>query len=197
MNPAAKARGASAVAATIQAAEGGGFIAIASDDQLDRDGERILGGALAPLPDSIPINLGHTMSPSDTIARGRPYYDLDRLMVDATFASTRDAQEVRQKVADGVLDSRSIVFIGKQWETIDGVRTCVRGELLGADIVAIPSNSRARVLSVRGLSVTQQARQVANQTLVDLARLEVADAKTLLRRTDTPSDIARRLLKEL
>jgi phage head maturation protease len=47
----------------------------------------------------------------------------DELRVDASFASTSDAQVVRQKVADGIIDSMSIVFRALRWEDIDGVRT--------------------------------------------------------------------------
>lgn len=184
MNPALKARGASSLPAGIERVDGGGFVAIASDGDLDRDGERIRGAAFAPLPDSIPIHLDHTMSAASVVARGRPYYDLDRLMVEATFASTKDAQDVRQKVADGVIDSLSIVFLGKQWEDIDGVRTCVRGELLAADLVSIPSNARARVLSVRGLSPTQQARALCREVERDMVRMEIRSAKRLLAATD-------------
>lgn len=87
------------------------------------------------------------MSAASLVARGRPYYSGDQLLVEASFASTKDAQEVRQKVADGVIDSLSIVFLGKRWETIDGVRTCVSGELLAADLVSVPSNARASALA--------------------------------------------------
>jgi phage head maturation protease len=95
------------------------------------------------LPPAIPIHIDHTFSSATTVARGRPYYDGERLMVEATFASTRDAQDVRQKVADGVLDSLSIAFRGLQWKDLDGVRTCVKGELLAAEIVSVrPTRAR-------------------------------------------------------
>lgn len=201
MNPQLKAAGASSIAATIQHVDGGGFVAIASDGNLDRDGERVQPGALSWETPTVPIHVGHTMNPQDVVARGRPYYDLDNLMVDATFGSHKDAQEVRQKVADGTLDSLSIVFLGKQWETIDGVRTCVRGDLLAADLVSIPSNSRARILSVRSMapgSYGAQARALCWEVERDLARLEIAQAKALLARTrPTARDTVDRFLRSL
>lgn len=182
MNPRLKAAGASSVGADITEADGGGFVAIASNGDLDRDGERIQPGCMSPLPESIPIHLDHTMSAATVVARGRPYYSGDRLMVEAAFASTPDAQAVRTKVQAGVLDSLSIVFIGKQWETIDGVRTCVRGELLAADIVSVPSNRGARILSMRDLNQrpTDTARRAAADALLMLARVELLEAKRAL-----------------
>lgn len=176
--------GLSAVEAVVQRVEGGGFTAVISDGDIDRDGERIAPGALSPLPASVPVHLDHTMAASSVVARGVPRYSGDRLLIDATFASTKDAQVVRQKVADGVIDSLSIVFRGLRWETIAGVRTCVKGELYAADLVSVPSNSRARVLSYRAFDLAgdavAQARWVAWDALRHMALTEAASAKRYL-----------------
>ena len=196
MNPQLKAAGASSVAATIERLDGGGFVAVVSDGETDRDGEIVLPYALFPLPESIPVHLDHTMRAASVVARGRPYYDLDRLMIDAVFASTGDAQEVRQKVAEGVLDSLSIVFIGKEWRDIDGVRTCVKGELLAADLVSVPSNSRARVLSVRSLrpgGYGDAARELIAESVLDMARAEAVLAKKMLSATDSRGQARRQV----
>lgn len=37
-------------------------------------------------------------------------------MIDARFASTNDSQDVRRKVAEGVIDNISIVFLGHEWK---------------------------------------------------------------------------------
>ena len=107
----------------------GGFTAIASTGQIDRDGEVIQPGSLS-LPDSVPIHADHDLSVSKIIARGRPYYDGKLLMINAKFATTPDAQLIRQKVRDGIITNMSIVFRGIDWKDINGVRTCVNGELL-------------------------------------------------------------------
>lgn len=178
MNPAYKKAGASTIDADIERTSGGGFTAVVSNGDLDRDGERIAPGALE-LPASIPIHLDHTMSAATVVARGRPYYRGSELRVDATFGTTEDAQLVRRKVKDGILDSLSIVFLGKVWKDIDGVRTCVKGELLAADIVSVPSNRGARILTMRSFSssAAEVAREAAADALLSLARVEIAEAK--------------------
>ena len=130
------------------------------------------------------------MRAASLVGRGRPYYVLDDLRIDAAFASTTDAQDVRQKVADGVIDSMSIVFRGQDWEDIDGVRTCVRGELLAADLVSISSNARARILTMRSLqqATIEQARQATIDATLALARAQIADAKRLLPDSDDDAD---------
>ena len=75
-----------AVDGSITRADSGGFTAIASTGDIDRDGERILPGCFAPLPASIPIHQDHTMRAASVVARGKPYYSGNVLMVDAVFA---------------------------------------------------------------------------------------------------------------
>src|SRR5688572_15205731 len=104
--------------ALITEREPGGFTAIASTGTLDRDGEVISPGALNPLPNSIPVHLDHTTTAENVIARARPYYDGPRLMIDATFGSGPKSQEARQKVAEGLIDSVSIVFLADTWADV-------------------------------------------------------------------------------
>lgn len=186
MNLHLKKAGASTVGAEIERADAGGFIAVASNGDLDRDGERIQPGCFldenGKLPATIKVHLDHSMSARDVVAVARPYYKGDLLMIDATFDRGKDAQEVRRKVQDGTLDSLSIVFMGKKWETIDGVRTCVKGTLLAADVVSIPSNPGARILSMRGFSnasAADLAREVAADAILALARIEIAECKRI------------------
>ena len=172
-------KGVSSVSADIESADSGGFTAIASNGDLDRDNERLQPGCFSPLPKSIPVHLDHEMSAEGVIARARPYYVGNDLMVDATFDAGSKAQEIRRKVNDRILDSMSIVFRGLTWKDIDGVRTCVDAELLAADIVSIPSNSGARILSMRSMrpSVREAVREVTADALLFLAREEIAELK--------------------
>ncbi len=192
------AKGTSTVGASIESADAGGFIAIASNGDQDRDDERVFPGCFSPLPATVPVHLDHTMRAADIVARGRPYYSGDLLLIDATFDGGADSQDIRRKVADGIIDSLSIVFLGKQWENIDGVRTCVKGELLAADLVSVASNRSARVLSVRGYghSPVAVARQVARDALLAMARADATVAKSLLAATD-PRGMARRRADDL
>lgn len=173
--------GVGSVDASIESADHGGFVAVASTADVDRDSESLAVGCFNPLPASIPVHLDHTMRAASVVARARPYYVGDKLMVEARFASTPDAQDVRAKVKSGVLDSLSVVFRGMKWKDIDGVRTCVKAELLAADIVSVPSQANARILSMR--SVQLASREVANEVIADalltLARAEIADCKRL------------------
>jgi hypothetical protein len=84
------------------------------------------------------------------------------------------------------LTDLSVVFPPIKWETRNGVKTLIAGELLAADIVSIASNVNAQVLSVRSAPhpATARARDLAFETERDLVRLEVAQAKALLARLD-------------
>lgn len=139
-----------ALIAGIESADGGGFTAVASTAAQDRDGESLAVGCFVPLPPSIPVHLDHTMSAASVIGRAVPYYVGNALHIDADLASTPDAQTVRTKLAERVLNAVSVVFRPLEWDSVAGVRTCVRAELLACDVVSIPSQSDALVLSVRG-----------------------------------------------
>jgi phage head maturation protease len=176
----------SQVDARVQSTDRGGFVARASDSSLDRDGEVIAAGAFNPLPDDVPCHLDHSMKAASVIARAVPYYVGSELRIDAAFGSDRDAQLARQKMLDGTLRDLSIVFMPITKETIKGVVTVTKGELLAVDLVSVPSNRNARVLEVRSYSPTRSAvRRLTVDALTTLAAAEIAEAKALLRATDT------------
>lgn len=174
-----------ALIAGIESSDGGGFTAIASTAAQDRDGESPAVGCFAPLPPSIPVNLDHTMSAASVIGRAVPYYVGNALHMDADLASTPNAQLVRTKLAEGVLNSVSVVFRPLEWDSVAGVRTCVRAELLAADVASIPSQSEALVLSVRGHrpghALVAEARAVlAHSVTRAMVAYDLAEAKRLL-----------------
>lgn len=177
--------GVSTVDAVITPDSVGGFLAIASTSDLDRDGEIIAPGAFldekGKLPESVPIHLDHVMTAKGVIGRGKPFYQDGLLMLDAKFDAGSEAQEIRRKVIDGTLDSLSIVFLGTEWDESSGTRTLVKGQLLAVDLVSIPSNSGARILSMRSVqgSYREMVREVTADALLTLARAEIADAKRL------------------
>ena len=123
----------------------GGFTAVLSTPSLDRDGDRL--GAdewITPLPERLPLDIDHGMSVADTIGSFRPYFDGDRLMMDATFASTPKAQEVRALVKEGHINTVSIAFLSdkSRKDASQPFR-----EVLNAGVVACPSNRDAVILA--------------------------------------------------
>lgn len=169
---------------------GGGFVAVASTPSLDRDGEVLAAHCFDPLPISVACHCDHTMSASTVIGRAVPYYVGNDLHVNVQLASTPDAQLVRTKLAEGVLNSVSVAFLGVTWEQRAGVRTCIRAELIAVDVVSVPSNRDAAVLSVRGGGYGSPAYGLAEaRRAFDNLRLSLMDddlraAKALLAEAD-------------
>lgn len=163
----------------------GSWTAIANAPSIDRDGERILPGALIWRTPSIPVHAGHNFKVESLVGRCSPRYDSNGvLMVDGTFGSTELAQRTREQVVDGTLTDMSIVFMSPtKRKAKDGVTEVTSGELVACDFVTIASNVDARVLAARGheLGITvAEARELANKTLMDLAMLELDDAQRVL-----------------
>lgn len=170
--------------APITSRDAGGFVAVASTASVDRDGEVLAAGAFDPLPASIPVHLDHVTTASNVVARARPYYEGGRLMIEARFGSDPAAQEARRKVAEGMIDSVSIVFLGEQWENVKGVKTLRKGELLACDLVSVPSQRDARILAARSLAF-EAVNDLHADALLALARAELAEAKSVLARPAT------------
>jgi hypothetical protein len=165
-------------------ADNGGFTAIASTPEMDRDGEIIDARAFEPLPASIPVHADHRASVENLVARAVPTYDRQgRLIINALFASTPDPQSVPQKVLDGIIDSVSVAFFNANRKDVNGITHITSGELLSVDLVTIPSNRSARILSSRaynpkGRDVVSQARWEALLAQIDV---ELADARAVLK----------------
>lgn len=183
------------IAATLKGGEGGTFTAVASTASKDRDGEVIDAGAFNPLPATVPVHMGHPTTPgagaSTLIGRARPFYQGGQLMIEGWFATTDAAQVARALVAEGILDAVSVMFIGARRESRQGVVHITDGELISVDLVSIPSNRDALVVSARALNlagVCALGRAVAVTTAearaaaaVALAVAEVAEGRALLR----------------
>lgn len=193
--------------AVVTAGEGGRFRAVASTGSIDRDGEVIVPGAFAasrPLPDTVPVHLGHPTNPgsgaSTLVGRARPFYEGGRLMIDGWFTSTTAGQTARQLVAEGVLDSVSVMFTDAKRESRDGIVHIVSAELLSVDLVSIPSNRDALVISARamdlagagtlGKAIRLATAETQAAVAVAFARAEAREARALLRKasstTETP-----------
>jgi HK97 family phage prohead protease len=176
----------------------GGFTAVASDGSVDRDGEIIDPGAFEPLPSKVPVHLGHG---GPLVGSGRPRYAGTRLLIDATFAVTKQAQEARELVKGGHLEQMSVVFMRGQDKVVQGVRHITKGELLACDLVSIPSNRETRVLASRDYSGTMtvaEARRFVDKTIRDLVRMDLEEVEQLLAAERGPaSAYVHNILKEL
>lgn len=141
--------------ATIEASNDaglGGFTAILSTGSLDRDGDRLRPDEwVTPLPDRITLDMDHGMTVADTIGSARPYLDDNgRLMIDATFASTPKAQEVRSLINEGHISTVSVAFMNDKKALKEGKP---HRELLNAGVVAIPSNRDAVILESKSMDM--------------------------------------------
>lgn len=125
----------------------GGFTAVASTPSLDRDGDKLEHEEwITPLPDHITIDIDHEMSVRGTVGSARPYFDGDgRLMIEARFASTQQAQETRTLVREGHIRTVSVAFLTDKSKKSGEPRR----ELLNVGIVAIPSNRDAVIMGAK------------------------------------------------
>lgn len=142
----------------------GEFEAVLVTSALDRDGEYFEPKAFEPLPKSIPIHLNHDLR--NPIGRGFPVYDDEKIVVKGYFASTEDAQTVRTKVNEGIIDSMSVGFIKGVREKKNGKTAITRAEMFEGTLTAIPANTEALVLS------SKEAKVGARNNVVDAERIQ-------------------------
>ena len=157
----------------------GGFTAILSTPSLDRDGDRLHRDEwIEPLQDRYPLDIDHGMSVADTIGSFHPYFDGEKMMMDATFASTPKAQEVRALIQEGHISSVSVAFMTDRSKKDSEPRR----ELLNAGIVAIPSNRDAVILASKAAHALKDAFSDATEgdvpEEVKAAVLEALEAKS-------------------
>lgn len=134
--------------------ENGGFTAILSTPSLDRDGDRLHRDEwVEPLLDRYPLDIDHGMSVADTVGSFHPYFEGDNMMMDAYFASTPKAQEVRTLINEGHIQGVSVAFLtDKSKKDSEPCR-----ELLNAGIVATPSNRDAMILASKAAGALKDA----------------------------------------
>lgn len=192
--------------ATIKSTSGtkdgtGSFEAVLSMPTVDRDNEVIDAKAFDPLPDHITIDIDHAMTVEKTVGSGQPYYDQDGILrFKGTYASHPLAQMVRGLVDEGHIRTMSVAFMpGGEWKFSekDGKNHLVRGELLNAGIVGIPSNREALITASKSLvsevieSTSPEVKAGARNSSQDLSLLQAAhDALSALGaacETKTPS----------
>lgn len=130
----------------------GEFEAILSSPSVDRDGEVIDPKAFDPLPDALPIHRDHDMTTRGLCAVAAPYYDGDLLKAKGEFLEDADGQRMRMYAQKGIL-RLSVGFMSPKVEVRSGVPHIVKGELLEASFVTVPSNRDAVVTGVKGYAL--------------------------------------------
>lgn len=132
----------------------GGFTAVLSTPSEDRDGDELYREEWKDFTqERYPLDMDHGMSVADTIGSFAPYFDGQKMMMDAFFASTPKAQEVRALVDEGHIRSVSVAFmVDKTKKSGEPKR-----ELLNAGVVAIPSNRDAVILASKAASALKDA----------------------------------------
>lgn len=145
----------------------GAFEAVLSTASVDRDGEVVEAHAFEPLPESIVIHTDHVFSVANAVARAVPSYEDGRLILRGYWSSDAEAQKVRQKVREGIINTMSAGFMSAERTDKDGVPHITKGELLEGSFVTVPSNRDALVLAAKAAKAPQDADLL--QKLHDLA----------------------------
>jgi hypothetical protein len=126
----------------------GGFDAILSTPDVDRDGEAIDVKSWGSLPESIPVNVDHDMTVSGLIGTGVPRVEDGVVKLSVTFASTPEAQRVRTLVQEKHIRATSVEFLRKTQTDQKGVKTTTR-EMIGAAVTNYPANPNAVILTAK------------------------------------------------
>ncbi|QZD97295.1 capsid maturation protease [Mycobacterium phage Filch] len=143
----------------------GGFTAVLSTPSMDRDGDSLKRHEWKePLPDRVPLDVDHGMSVATTVGSFHPYFEGDKLMMDAYFSSLKQAQDVRTLVDEGHISTVSVAFMNDRGAMKDGTP---HRELLNAGIVAIPSNRDAVILQSKALDT--RAQELAHEKVLEKA----------------------------
>jgi hypothetical protein len=126
----------------------GGFEAILSTPDVDRDGEAIDIKSWGTLPESVPVNVDHNMSVDGLIGTGIPKIEDGVVKLSVTFASTPEAQRVRTLVQEKHIRATSVEFLRKTQTDQKGVKTTSR-EMIGAAVTNYPANPHAVILAAK------------------------------------------------
>lgn len=131
---------------------------VASDERIDRDGERILaeGWVLSNYKKNPIVLLDHIPLTENIVGNSKVRVDGKRLVADITFAVEENPRAVvaHKLAAAGFLKTVSVGFLPVTW--VDGKapkeprRTYTKQELLEISLVALPSNPGATRLDYEG-----------------------------------------------
>jgi HK97 family phage prohead protease len=150
-------------------AAGAGFEGWASTASLDRQGDVVEPSAFArSLPEFLANGLifwqhAHAFDPlAKPIGKATSARIADSgLYIEARWADTPEAQEVRSLVVDGIVNSLSIGFTPRQMhrDSALGHNVITDLDLLEVSVVAIPANSEARIVAAKSYLAHTTARR--------------------------------------
>lgn len=152
----------------------GGFTAVLSTPSLDRDGDNLKRSEwIEPLPESVPLDVDHGMTVATTIGSFRPYFDGEKMMMEARFSSLKQAQDVRTLIDEKHIRTVSVAFMNDRKSQKDGKPY---RELLNAGVVAIPSNrdaviTHSKALDTRAAELVMEKLDIEEGTGVILTGL--------------------------
>lgn len=143
----------------------GGFTAVLSTPSEDRDGDRLFRDEWKQFTqERYPLDMDHGMTVADTIGSFVPYFDGEKMMMDAVFAKTPKAQEVRMLVSPDENGIRHISSVSVAFMTDKSRKSGEpQRELLNAGVVCIPSNRDAVILASKAASALKDAFSQASE----------------------------------
>ena len=141
----------------------GGFTAVLSTPSEDRDGDKLFREEWKEFTqERYPLDMDHGMSVATTIGSFRPYFDGQKMMMEANFAGDELSQRVRQLVTPdpdtGIrhIQGVSVAFMVDKTKK-DGAP---KRELLNAGVVCIQSNRDSVILGAKAVSALKDALSV-------------------------------------
>lgn len=149
----------------------GEFEAILSTPGVDRENESLKAGALT-LPASMPVYVDHDWRDGSLpVAKCVPRYEGEEIHVQGTFARHDRAQDVRNLVNDGIIDSMSVGFMNGQRarDQKSGVTFVTGGEVFEGSFTGIPINTGAKVLASKAF---ERGKAGARNNATDSSRLQ-------------------------
>jgi HK97 family phage prohead protease len=169
------------------------FVATASDEGVDRDGEAILseGWDLKNYKSNPVVMLAHNymMGGRESLPVGKAEWVKTKdkkLIFKPTFAPTELGQEIYTLYKGGFLNAFSVGFIPREWEDSNGdgikkpKRICKRAELLEISVVAVPSNPRALVdAKAKGFIKTKELSAIVDEVEAQGDPTKTVDDETI------------------
>jgi phage head maturation protease len=118
-------------------------------------------------------------------------------MVDAEFAKTVRAEEVRSLARDGFLDSVSVGFTDPVRENKGGTTWVTKARLRELSVVVFPANEEAQILAVRSMSERHSMKLMAVKAQIMALEADLAALPRVTRGADPALADAYDMLRDL
>lgn len=170
----------------------GGFTAVLSTPSEDRDGDELFREEWKDFTqERYPLDMDHGMSVATTIGSFRPYFDGQKMMMEANFAGDEISQRVRGLVTpDENTGIRHIQGVSVAFMLDKNKKSGTpKRELLNAGVVCIQSNRDAVILGAKAVSALKEALSVDPEGELPEPVIEAA-LKALEAKDDVSADDA-------